>query len=259
MRALPRLGLLIPLIALSACKSPPDAPTVKLPAKYRCLAAPSAAYMAGSIIRNLAGQAVDAATVAPDALTVAYLPPGPATYSGNFPDIEQSVASGLNAALTAKKLEKFGITLNLKGDATYDIQMSAKTNTTYISDDDALFAVSNKLREREGLIQGARYFFVKEAMGSQELSYSAKNKATVAANAKLTADSSGLAANVNLRDAKNTISSKKELIACVVLEEIELKVVKAASGATILTTTKKPNQDAERAAQIVSESITIRN
>lgn len=218
--------MVVPVVGLlGGCTNVPVAPTPVIP-KFKCLSTPSAAYQAGSVIRTVAGST----SISPDELTVAWLPIDKPSFSGGFADINQETKTGLDANLTANMFAKFGVVANLSTDITYSISVKALNNTQYLTDDDIRYNTVKSVKEKNGLIPGARYFFIKEALGSQNLTYEIKNKAVVTATAELKADSSRFSANIRARDASNTVSSKRELVACVVLEEIDINVVSAADG-----------------------------
>lgn len=146
--------------------------------------------------------------MAPDELVIAYLPLGDPFRAG-YGDFEQSAAAGATAALTGKVLERIGIKLDVSGNAAYAVVLTAKDNSDYMADDDLRTRTYSKVRDSDGLIAGARYFFVKEAVGSQNLSYVVTKNANVEAKAQLKADSSGLSTNVKFVDAVSKIAGEK--------------------------------------------------
>lgn len=200
--------------------------------KFACLLAPSGSFRAGTVIRTIDAASPVASAIAPDDLVIAYSPLGaPQRY--DYADIEQSVVTGATAALTGKVLERIGIVLDVSGGANYSVILTAKDNSDYTADDDLRKATFEKLKATSGLIDGAQYFFIKEALGSQNISYEVKRNADVKGKALIKADSSGLSADIKFIDSKTSITGqKKDLIACVVLEEI--KVVRAANGQEFL-------------------------
>jgi len=219
------------------CSSPPkvEPPQVR---KYSCLELPSSAYQAGTIIRTVQGTAAEA-NVQVDDLTVAYLPARPATSPGGVADIQQTVASGISASITGQKFAKYGISLNLSANATYSIEVAAKSNTLYVVDDNNQSETIKAIEQRNGILPNSRYFFVKESIGSQDILYTAKTKVGIEGKAALSAGSSELSSNINIRDGSNTVSSKRELTACVVMEEIKIGIVRGADGTNFSVVTDR--------------------
>lgn len=204
---------------LAGCTRPPVPPPPPQ-TKFTCLAAPSGSYKAGTVIRSLPGEAGN--TSSPDELVMAFTPIG-APVAANYADFTQQVAHSATVDLTGKALQKIGIVLDASAAANYTINMSAKSNTDYTADDVLRGNTFDKVEKSGFLVAGARYFFIKEALGSQDLSYVVSDGASAKGTAKLTADSSGLSANITFLDATTSIQGqKKDLIACVVLEEIQI-------------------------------------
>jgi hypothetical protein len=222
----------ISVLFITAC----TAPKGKAPAlpKFACLLAPSGSFQAGSVVRTIDAGSPAAASVSPDDLVVAYAPLGTSLRS-EYGDFEQSVTSSANASLTAKMLQRIGIVADLSGNAAYSVVLSAKDNSDYTADDELRSKTFERMKSLGGSVhlEGASYYFVKEALGSQNISYVVKSNADVKGNAVVKADSSNLSANVKFIDATSSITAqKKELIACVVLEQI--KVIKASNGQDLL-------------------------
>jgi len=212
------------------------APRIKSPElpKFACLLAPSGSFRAGSVLRTIAAGSPAADRVSADDLVIAYGPTGVPLRS-DYVDIEQSVVTSANAALTGKVLKRIGIVLDVSGGAGYSVVLSAKDNSDYTADDDLRATTFAKMKSLGGSLdlQGVSYFFVKEALGSQNISYVVKSNADIKGNALIKADTSGLTADIKFIDATSSVAGqKKDLIACVVLEEI--KVVRAANGQELL-------------------------
>lgn len=237
---------------IGACSTLPkiDGPQLGL-SKYRCLAMPSAAYQAGSIIRTTSGGTLDPTKAPPDELTLAYLPIEPVSFSGGIADLEQTVASGISADLILKKFQRLGVALNISPSATYVMSVKAANNSTYVASDDVRLHTLSRLDGAEGRLDGARYFFIKEALGSQSLIYQAKAAEGVVASANLASDTSTLSAKISIRDSANTISSSRELIACIVMEEFKYSVVHAANGVSVFSIQPLKGQVGQEVIQVI--------
>jgi hypothetical protein len=197
-------------LSLAACKTPLPAvgPTV-LPSKYSCLTFPNSADQAGSVLRTVDSTIAAQANISDDNLVRAFTP---------------------------NIFQKLGVALNVDANATYTITIKATDNKQYTADDDQRLATLKTLYDTEKRVEGARYFFVKEAVGSSNIDYRAKTKVAIAGTASMSANKSSLSANVTAKDATTSVgTTNKELIACVVLEEFKFDVVHAADGHELLS------------------------
>lgn len=249
--------LIIPFVLIGCSSLPPKTPEITEPPppspKYTCLATPSGSYRAGTVIRTVSGAVASAAKIPPDEMTIAYLPLGE-PFGAGYADFEQHVSNNANAELTGKVLEKIGIKLDLSGGIAYSIDLIARSNTEFIADDNLRTKTLKKVKDENAIINGARYFFIKEAIGSEDISYIVKQNAAIKGHAQLKSDNSGLSADVKFIDASNNVTGKKKsLIACVVLEE--MRQGHAASGEEIMRATLMPanSDDVLRALAITKE------
>lgn len=224
--------------SLTACTTTPvPAVSPVLPEKYSCLTFPNSADQAGAILRTVDGALAAQLNIDPGNLVRAFSPAGPSSIlSGDFVDFQEDVSSGVSGTLAVQVFKKLGGSLNIKADATYSISVKASDNKQYTADDNQRQATLQSLYKAEDRIEGARYFFVKEAIGSRNLTYQVKTDIGINGSANLSADNSSLSADVTAKDGTTTVSTtNKELIACVVLEEFKFDVVHGANGAVLLS------------------------
>lgn len=241
------IGVLLAGVLLSGCCTLfPDRCTINPPGdRFSCLAAPSGEYKAGTVIRTIDRATADAGGIAPDQLVTAFPSKGTPS-AADFADIKRTFSTGATAALTGAAFKKINVDLDASAGVGYDITLEAKSNTSYTAYDDLRKTTFDDVAASNALITGARYFFIKQALGSQEINYEIKSKGGVKAKAKLTTSDTGLTADVKIFDsATNITSNKKELIACVVLEEI--KIAKGAAGELTLNATPTKSSEAVNA------------
>jgi hypothetical protein len=236
---------------------PETPPTPAVAAKYTCLSFPNSADQAGTVLRTVDADLAGKVGISADNLTRAFTAPATTgVLAGNFPDFTEKVSTGANGTLTANIFQKLGGALNVQASGTYDITMKAADNTQYTADDSQRLASLKSLETSgENRISGARYFFVKEAIGSTTLSYEAKTNIGVSGSVDLKAKDSSLSVDVTARNADTTVTSTKQLIACVVLEQFDFTELHAANGQVVLSVTSSssvPKQDAQSVLQSVS-------
>ena len=228
------------LFIVSGCVFPTK---VELSNKFSCLANASAAYQAGTVLRTLSS--VDADSKKPDDLTFAFLPRDVAVNAGAYTDILQVVMSNANANVTNQFFEKFNVVADAGISGSYEIKAEAKDNTHYIADDSVYYKTLDEIFKANGRLKGdVDYFFIKEAIGSKEVTYSTKIKSNANVSVTLTSDSK-LAADITAIDYQNTKTSRRELMVCVVLEKIDVSVVHGADGTQMLAFDKKTASPSE--------------
>jgi len=196
-----------------------EGPTVPRPLlpKFSCLAYPSGNYRAGTIIRTVNMKS----GVSPDELVLAFSPVE-TPIAAPYVDFTEQVSSGVSTSLTGKALEKIGIKLDANADIKYQTSVSGMQNTDYVMNDDDRLQAFTRLLSSSARIGGARYFYIKEALGSQTLDYKVSQGAQFKGQATLLADKSGLGVDINAFTSSKSVSSRRELIACVVLEEVNI-------------------------------------
>lgn len=239
------LGLLSPLLlSLSGCIN--VAQTIDPGSeKFQCLLGPSAAYQAGTVLRPPNGSSKSNSKEAtPDNLTIAYLPNTPALNTGHFINISQTIRSQVTASMVGNFFEKFNTSAKLALEAKYDIKVEAKNNTHYIADDSTLNTTIDRLINSKKFSEN--YYFIKESIGSKEVTYSAYTKVGASISTTLTANSTAAAVSITAIDMSKQKTSQKELIICVVIEKIQLLTIET-NGAQVLTIINKGRSNSKLA------------
>lgn len=221
-----------------ACSMKPHPPTTAK--KFIGLIGPSSVYQVGTVLRTINSESLSSRTLSPDELTVAYLPKESPALQGDYANMSETVLSGADASLIGQAFEKWGVTAEFEASTKYNLIAEAKDNRHYIATDTQLFSTLKGMYEKESvLFPDADYYFVKEAIGSKQLKYSASANVEIKASAKLDADSSKFSVDIKPINATSSIDTQKELIAFVVVEKLsDLSTISGANGIERFSFTK---------------------
>ena len=226
--------------------------TLNVAPKYACLNLPNSADQAGAVLRTVDGSVAAREGISPDDLVRAYTTKPTGILVGPFTDIEQRVARGIDGNAEIGILKRIGVALSLKGNARYSVTLRAVDNRQYTAGDDQRAATLRTLTKSGGRIEGARYYFVKEAIGSADLTYEVTDSAGATVNANVKAADSGLGINLTAKDSGDKVSTKKELIACVVLEPFTFDVIHGDNGALTFSVSSGPTLKPDEARRVLT-------
>ncbi len=216
------IGLLVASSLISSCETIIRDEVEKLnPDRFTCLKVPSGIYLPGTLLRT--GQAVGADPTLEN-LTIAYPPTNLSEFSKPYASIDRTIERGLSVSAAADLFKQLGVdaVAGANVDARYDMTIVAKENLHAGAYDDALLDTTARLNANNRVIPGADYFFIKEALLSDEVTYTFTPNvgASVAARIDAATAESTLGIAIDKGVLQIGGDEKKRLVTCIYMEVV---------------------------------------
>lgn len=206
-----------------------------IPDEFECYLAPSPFFEPGTIVRvrlDEDGEIIDGATA-----VVARRSPIENYNNADFADaLQGAIASEISGSTALSAMAQFltdPASLELSAGATYTTTVTMKSVNRLLLDDADFRAVRQYFADGDIVFDGFKYFWIKEAYFSPEVTYSFVDNANANFEAQVALEPADVRASVeaNIKsDDSASLVSKSGIMPCIFYEPLDVRVAFDADG-----------------------------